>query len=414
MQDDKPNLTTFRQFSLLDKLSDEQLIVLASRADYRHFKKGRTLLELNSRDSFDYFLLSGEVVLIAADGRQTRVEANSGRARLALAYLQPRQFEVKALSDSRMLVVDQPTLTQMLKEVPAETAAVASSSVQDVDSPAYAIISAFHQDLRNHRLKLPSLPDLALQIKAMSEKPGSHATDLAKIIVRDPPITAKLIRAANSPLYRGFNAIESCQDAVVRLGMEATRQLINVFTLRELFSSQSALLKRRMQKLWDHSLEVGAIAFVLARMSPGLSAELAMLAGILHDIGAVPVIQYAEQHAELRGDDQILATIISELREETGCAMLTSWSFPEALIEAVRHAEDYSYDSGSDQLSYADLIILAQVHAFIGKPELARVPSMDTIPAFSKLDSGDMSPQRSLQVLQKSREEIKELKRMLI
>jgi len=407
-------LDRLRQFSLLGKLTDEQLIVLASRADYRAFSSGKTILELNSQDSYNYFLLEGEVLLTAPDGRQSYIEAHSARARRAIAYLQPRKFEVKALLDCRFLLVDRLTLTQVLKESPAQhTVPELAGADNASESPAFTVISAFHQDLRAQRLKLPSLPDLAMKIKAIAEKPNSHAGDLAKAIVGDPAITTKLIRAANSPLYRGFTKIDSCQDAVVRLGLDTTRQLITVFTLRELFRSDSAVLKRRMTRLWNHSLEVGSIAYVLARLSTGLSAEVAMLAGILHDIGVVLVFQYAEAAPQLHNDDELLMTVVAELREEVGCALLNAWSFPQFLIDAVRHAENYRYESGANQPTYADLVILAQVHSCIGKQEFAEIPSIEAIPAFEKLAGENLTPQRSLQVIQHSREEIKEIRRLL-
>ncbi len=411
MEDLKQSLKVLRHFTLLNKLADEQLIVLTSRANFKEFRKGKVILELGSSDSFDYFLLAGEVRLIARDGRETRITAASDRARQALAHLRPRQFEVRAVTPCKLLVVDQPTLTKMLKEVPTDYTMDEVQTFDSEQSPAYSIIANFHQDLKAHRLKLPSLPDLAFKIRELSESTNAHVKDIAKAIMRDPPITAKLVHAANSPLYRGFNEIESCQDAVVRLGMDTTRQLITVFTMRELFKSNSEVLKRRMANLWEHSLEVGAIAFVLGRMTPGLSAERAMLAGILHDIGVVPIIHYAEDHPELE-DDAILAELIPELREEIGSALLKNWDFPDVFIDVVRYAEEYGYDSGQDNATYADLIIIAQVHAFIGKKEGASLPPMDQIPAFDKLAMGELSPQRSLQVLQMSKEEIESLKQV--
>ncbi len=411
MDDLKLNLDALKHFTLLEKLSDQQLIVLSSRADFRTYKRGQVVMECGSQDSFDYYLIEGEVSLEARDGRIAHVEAGSERARQPIAHLQPRQYQVKVVKPAKMLIVDQPTLTQMLKDAPQEF--VMNESTTDFEqtgNPAYGLVTTFYQELNSHRLSLPSLPDLALRIRTMTEKNDCHIGEVAKAIVGDPSITAKLIHAANSPLYRGFKEIESCDDAIVRLGLDATRQLITIFTLRDLFKSKYELLQKKMQDLWLHSMEVGAIAFVLARMTPGMRPEQAMLAGILHDIGVVPVIKYAEEHTVLRSHQDMLEAIIPEVREEIGCALLANWGFPEVFIEAAREAENYSYDSGEEKPNYADIVIVAQVHAFIGKPEHANIPQMDQIPAFHKLALGELSPQRSLQVMQMAKEEIEGLK----
>jgi len=411
MGDLKPNLDELKHFTLLQKLSDEQLIVLTSRADFHAYQGGQVVMERGTRNSFDYYLVEGEVSLEAQDGRISRVAAGSERARQPIAHLQPRQFKVTTVKPTKMLIVDQPTLTQMLKDAPQEYMMNESGAdFENSDNPANGLVTSFYQDLNSHRLSLPSLPDLAMRIRTMTEKNDCNIKDVAKAIMGDPSITAKLIHAANSPLYRGFKEIESCDDAIMRLGLDATRQLITIFTLRELFKSKYKLLQKKMQALWLHSMDVGTIAFVLARMTPGLRPEQAMLAGILHDIGIIPVIKYAEEHTVLHSQQDMLEAIIPEVREEIGCALLANWGFPEVFIEAARQAENYNYDSGSDKPNYADIVIVAQVHAFIGKSEHANIPQMDQIPAFHKLALGELSPQRSLQVMQMAKEEIEGMK----
>ncbi|WLQ14131.1 HDOD domain-containing protein [Hahella aquimaris] len=408
------DLSRLKHFSLLAKLSDPQLVVLSSRADYRRYSKGAKILDLGSQDSYDYFLLEGEVALTAEDGRTALIAAASQAARQPIAHLQPRRYEVKAKSPCVMLVVDQPTLTRMLKDAPLDyQIGEGVSQVDRTEHPAYSLITSFYQDLNAHRLTLPSLPDMAMRIRHVTEQPNFHLNDISKVIVRDPVLTAKLIRSANSPLYRGFKEIECCEDAVVRLGLDTTRQLITIFTLREIFRSKNVMLQKRMTKLWRHSSDVGAISFVLARMTPGIKPEQALLAGILHDIGVVPVIMYAEEHPALRTHEDMLETLIMELRQEIGCALLESWEFPDAFVAAARHAEDYMYDSGQETPTYADLVIVAQIHSYIGKPEHGSIPPLDQVPAFHKLALGELSPQRSLQVLQMAEEEINSVRRLL-
>ncbi|MGD8589184.1 MAG: HDOD domain-containing protein, partial [Chromatiales bacterium] len=147
-------------------------------------------------------------------------------------------------------------------------------------------------DLDHGRLILPSLPDIAIRVGREMNEENTNARKLAYIIQTDPVITAKLIRTANSPLYAGVSPVDSCTGAVIRLGASTTHNLVLTFALRELFVTQSPILKTYMQQLWKHSVKVSAICYVLAKVVGGFNPERALLAGLLHDIGVVAILNY--------------------------------------------------------------------------------------------------------------------------
>ncbi len=76
-------------------------------------------------------------------------------------------------------------------------------------------------------------------------------------------MSAKLVRACNSPLYRGFNDVLNVRETVVRLGMKTTRQLVIVFAMRDVFKSRQPLPQKHMELLWQHSREMAALCWVL-------------------------------------------------------------------------------------------------------------------------------------------------------
>ena len=398
-------IEVLRGFSPLGRLSDEQLVLLSSRVTVRQVHAGGTVLESGSRDNQAYFLLSGELLLHGVDG-QVRVVQDTPEGRKPIAPVQPRQCLVTAAVDSQLIVVDLFILARLLKEAPVTGQGEAESDESDVESPAYSLLMRFYQDLKSNRVSMPSLPDVAIRIHRVAEEKNSSASDVARVLNQDPAMVVKLLRAANSPLYRGWSTIETCEDAIVRLGIHTTRQLITIFAMRELFRTGGPHLQERMLKLWQNAREVAAIAFVLAKMTPGLRPEQAMLAGLIHEIGAIPIIQYAEKELSLVKYPELLEEAILELREEVGTALLEQWGLSSELVSVVRHVDDYLYDTGSDKPTYLDVVLLARLHAAIGKPGAQSLPQMESVPAFRKLALGELSAERSLKVLTQAQQEL--------
>jgi HD-like signal output (HDOD) protein len=111
-------------------------------------------------------------------------------------------------------------------------------------------------------------------------------------------------------------------------------------------------------------------------------------------------------------DADLLERLVSRLRGDCGVMILRKWGFASEFIEVALHAEDWQREAGN-QPDYTDLVIIAQMHSYIGTPRMAEIPRIDTVPAFSKLALGDLGPGMSLRVLDEAEEEISDLQQVL-
>ncbi|PID44635.1 MAG: cyclic nucleotide-binding protein [Proteobacteria bacterium] len=405
-------VSELRQYRPLDKLSEEQLILLASRAQVKRFRKKSLVLEVGSDDGFAYFLLEGTLTMEAIDGRRGAIDSSAPASKNAIAHLRPRQYSVLAKTDAELMVVADDVLNRLLKDAPVHQSGNGLDYREENDT-GYQLLMDIQADLKSNRFKLPSLPDIAFRIKTVINRDTASAGDVAKLVSADPAIAVKLIKACNSPLYRGFTEIASAKDAVVRLGMETTRQLVTVFSMRELFKSKRKELQSAMDELWLHSREVAAIAYVLADITPGLDKDYALLAGLVHDVGAIPVITYAEGYIDLWADQKNLNDAIKELKAEVGRLILEKWGFQDELMTVVNEADNWHYESGEEKANYADLIIVSQMHYYIGKPGQKELPQFVEVPPFRKLSRAGLTPQKSLKVLVEARSKIDEVLALL-
>ena len=273
---------------------------------------------------------------------------------------------------------------------------------------AERISADYHAD----KISLPTLPELATRIRAAINDPTKNLSHIARIVQLDPSLVGRLIRIANSPLHRGHIEVDSCRAAISRLGLDATRSLVTGLLLHATFRPAAPRLRQRYEQLWRHSCHVAAIAHVLARLTPGLQPEQALLGGLVHDIGALPVLHYAAEFDHGRQSDAVLDELVRRFRGPLGTLILRKWRFPETLAHIPLGAEDW-LRPGSEQADYLDLVIVAQIHAFFGTEREVQLPRLCDTTAFRKLPISQFGPDTSVEVLVEAKEEIRDVMRML-
>jgi len=413
MPESRPSISQLEKFRPIELFNEQQLVLVAAKSTLKRFKKDCVIFDIGSHDHIEYFLISGSIELESFDGRVKTIRSGSDSASTAIALLQPRKYKVRTLEVSEFALIDQQTMSTILEEVPQNTEVDFNISDLHSGDEIEDIIVSLEGDLKNHKLQLPSFPAVALEIKRLLD--GSHTSvkDIATVLSNDPAITVKLLKTCNSVLYRRQNNITSSTDAVVRLGFDTTRQLVNIFVMKEIFQSKNPFLQHKMKELWLHSREVAAMAYVLATITPGMNAEYAMLAALIQDIGAVPILNYLERYPDFMALESKVDEIIHKLKNRVGAQILSNWDFEKEMIQVVENSENWHFESPSKQATYADIAIVAQIHTYIGKAHTLRLPSFDDIPAFKKLGDGGLTPKQSQEVLTKSQDRIAEIKALL-
>lgn len=262
------------------------------------------------------------------------------------------------------------------------------------------------------KLALPTIPDVSFKIRRAINDEKANNSKIAKVVQIDPSITARLIKISNSPLYRGRRKIESCPEALTRLGLKVSQNIITAFAMKAVFSAKSPVIRRKMNDLWIHSSYVAAISAVFAHKTPGFDPDRAMLAGLIHDIGVVPILAYADKNADILESPRDLAETIKELKNQIGVQIIRKWDFPEDFEDVIINSENWNRDSGKEA-DYSDIVMIAQLHSYIGKVDIKRMPKMDELPAYKKLASGNLDADQSINILDQAKDEIENIQQML-
>ena len=269
-----------------------------------------------------------------------------------------------------------------------------------------------YQFMQSDKLELPTIPDVAFKIRRAINDEKANNSKIARVIQIDPSITARVIKIANSPLYRGRRKIESCPEALTRLGLKAAQDIITSFALKTVFKAKSPLIRRKMTDLWLHSSYVAAISAVFAHKTPGFDPDRAMLAGLIHDIGIVPILAYADKHKDIIANPSDLKQTVQELRAGIGLQIIRQWDFPSDFEDVIIHAENWYRDERQEP-DYTDIVMISQLHSFIGKVDIKKMPKLDTLPAYKKLVAGQLDADASINILDMAKEEIQQIRQML-
>lgn len=414
-----PNL--LKKFQPFANLNEHQLLQLCGAVAHRLLASREVIFKCGDRDSNEYFLVEGELEFIAADGRIRKMSSVDAQATGILSRLRPRQYTVKAQGGARVLVVPKAVIEGLADDVAHHTPAITGMEVTedaDDDRPYSVLFDDFRMDLENNRCMLPSLPEVAMKVRKLLQDENSSVEQIAQVVNVDPAIAAKLIGAANSPVYHGSSKVDSTRNAIVRLGLSTTRLLIISYAMRDLFTSRSEMLRQRMQSIWLCSVEVAAIAYVLTKKLKGVnfSPDEAMLGALLNDIGVIAIVNYLEYNPVWLDQGVDMEDLVTELRADAGIEILRHWHFPEIFMTAVREAENWSREHG-DSVDLADVVQVSKLYAMMHNRQYIRgsnkLPPLAQVQSLQKLQLGDMTPELTIGIIAEAREQIDAAKKML-
>ena len=400
----RPAVKDLQRIRSLSQFSEQQLSSLAEKLELQQAGKNECLTEFGCSEDYSLYLLEGTLVATAKDERQNRHESSAGGELTPIARIRPSIYRVTAERPSTYLKIHADLLTEFAHQLKGDTGEMDVVELEQSDEENALTLQLF-QDLMSGNLKLPSLPSVASRIQQAFADDAVNAESITEIVLSDPAITAKLIMIANSALYRGQAEIESLQQAIVRLGLETTRKWVMTYAVKELFQSKNPDMKAQMQKLWKHSQHVASLCRLMAGQLEGFDVEQAQLAGLIHDLGEVAILQYAQDNEELISNPDLLMQAVHKLRPQITGMLLTQWKFSSEFVTAGEECEDWFRNPG-DKADLCDLVLIAQYHALIGSAELKQLPPVQSLPAFAKLGMDHLGIDQILEFLEQSRAEI--------
>lgn len=227
---------------------------------------------------------------------------------------------------------------------------------------------------------VPTLPMIAQLLREMIDEPGMSADEIARLVSRDPALSANFLRLVNSPFYGFPGRIACVHHALTLAGSNVVKAAVSNISVCNATGEP-------VIGLWEHSLGVALASRLLADRLKIPGADEVTVAGLLHDIGKIvlrTLFPEEAEHVYRVAAERAVSTLEAE-REilgadhaEIGLWLAESWNFPDTLKDPIAYHHDPARSEARAAktaiVHFADIL----VHSLcFGSPEDSLVPQLN-------------------------------------
>ncbi|MDB5038015.1 MAG: signal transduction protein [Bacteriovoracaceae bacterium] len=249
-------------------------------------------------------------------------------------------------------------------------------------SPALRVIRGrIKETVSAQTFDIPLLPGVATQVLQMANNPKAGLDDLEKLVKQDQVIAAKILQVSNSPFYRGISTIVSLRDAMNRMGLTTMKDIVFSLSVKgKVFQARG--FEKELENIWQHSVACAVISQMIAK-KVGIDGEYSFLAGLLHDIGKVVLIQILAQLEEEERQkkvkemktlskpfdpksfkidqlhDVLAPVVFQEYHAAVGAFVATKWKLPSLISQVIQFHHEYA--KSEDARSITTVVYLGNI-----------------------------------------------------
>jgi putative nucleotidyltransferase with HDIG domain len=197
-------------------------------------------------------------------------------------------------------------------------------------------------------ITIPTLPAVVQRVQAMIEDPNTGPKELGDVVAEDAPISARVLKIANSAYYGLRERCLVPQHATAVLGVRVLR---NVVTQAAVISQYEHLKGGEfdLDALWRHSILVAQSCSFLGKRrktTVGLSPDELYVCGLLHDLGKVVMLECLKDdyldvvrwaHEAGLPDYAAETQRLGFTHTDVGAIVAQQWGLPPQVGAAIQH-----------------------------------------------------------------------------
>jgi serine/threonine protein kinase len=270
----------------------------------------------------------------------------------------------------------------LLAAIPSQVTGRSTDRARSAESPSAA------KDQKGHLVEtlieecsLPAMPTTGIELLRMIQRPYAEleVPQLARLIERDPVLTARLLKLANSPVYSQQSSVVSVARALTLVGLVDAVDLLYFLVVERTSSRFPSLKGFPVSAFWAHSWASAVVARQLGRPDLLVRSEpgTLYLAGLLHDVGKLVLasVRSSDYQRCLKRSSEARVPLADVERDcfgldhgELGGRLLRHWGIPDEVSAAIRahHAPLSAFEAHRELAGLVELADAITHHLHIG------------------------------------------------
>jgi HD-like signal output (HDOD) protein len=234
---------------------------------------------------------------------------------------------------------------------------------REASTDAFEFVRELAGELTVGNIELPSFPEVAVRVQKVLSEDDSNSARVVRVLGAEPVLAARVLAMANAAaLNPGGKVVADLRTAVTRLGFDSLRSAAIGFAMAQIQRAKAFKgIERHLSALWQQSVLVSALCFVVARRTDKVSADTAMLTGLVHGVGKLYILTHSMKHPALFGEQEMYQRIVRDWHGNIAKALLESWHMADEIVMAVHSYEDPSRDLRGLSAGLADVLEVADM-----------------------------------------------------
>lgn len=214
------------------------------------------------------------------------------------------------------------------------------------------------QNLIDDNSNLFSLPEIVIQLNTLIDDPNSNIDQISELILKDAPLTVRLLKLVNSSYYNFSSPIDTVSQAINVIGTKELSDIVMATKMIKKFN-YCPLPNITADDFWRHNLACAIAARAIATELKIINSERFFVSGLIHDIGKLVLYVTQPKLCEYlikkiksqQGDiNELEYKIFGFSHCDVGALLLKSWDLPKIFIETTQYhhfperAEEYSIE----------------------------------------------------------------------
>ncbi len=194
--------------------------------------------------------------------------------------------------------------------------------------------------LKQHHT-LPPLPEIVMNIQQVIVSEDANVANISSLIIRDPSLTAQVLKTVNSAYYGFKQEVTDIKFAVAYLGIHEIYNMVLSFSVVGTLELND---NKMLDSFWNHSIFSALCAkFLAKKFEPLITPEKIWIGALLHDIGKLVYFKFFPEHFQFvteysKKNGQLYSEIEKKLpippSYSFGAILCKRWNLPSIISDA--------------------------------------------------------------------------------